>query len=114
MTISYLNLGCIFNTLDFSCIWATDAVIEPVRGDQTYALIVDFSSSFGRTIYLYGVQGTSFSTQLIEHQTILTTGVWYHVALQRRSGTVCPIYRRCACTRVCAGKIQLKKQTHVR
>jgi hypothetical protein len=75
-----------FNTLDFSCIWATDAVIEPVRGDQTYALIVDFSSSFGRTIYLYGVQGTSFNTQLIEHQTIITTGVWYHVALQRRSG----------------------------
>jgi hypothetical protein len=75
-----------FNHLDFGCIWATDVSIEPVEGNQTYALMVDFSSSFGRTIYLYGVQGTSFNAQLIEHQTIITTGVWYHVALQRRFG----------------------------
>jgi hypothetical protein len=75
------------NTLDFSCIWGADAVIEPVRDFLTYALLVDFSNSVsGHTFVLYEVDGTSFNTRLIEHQTVVTTGVWYHVALQRRFG----------------------------
>jgi hypothetical protein len=49
-----------FNTLDFSCIWATDAVIEPVRGDQTYALLLIFLALSGRTMYLYEVAGYKF------------------------------------------------------
>jgi hypothetical protein len=76
-----------FNTLGFSCIWATDSSVETVRVDQTFALVTDFSNFVsGHTFMLYVVQGSSFNPRLIEHQTIITTGVWYHVALQRRFG----------------------------
>jgi hypothetical protein len=76
-----------FNSLALSCIWATDFSVEPSRVEETYALATDFSTgTSGRTMYLYKVEGTSFTTRLIEHQTILATEVWYHVALQRRSG----------------------------
>jgi hypothetical protein len=76
-----------FTGLAFSCIWATDFSVEPSRAEETYALVTDFSNSIpGRTIYLYKVESTTFTTPIIEHETIITTGVWYHVALQRRFG----------------------------
>jgi hypothetical protein len=75
-----------FTSLAFSCIWATDFSVEPSRAEETYAVMTDFATGGGRTFYLYKVEGTSFTEELIEHQTLITTGVWYHVALQRQSG----------------------------
>jgi hypothetical protein len=76
-----------FTALGFSCVWATDFSVEPIRGEETFALLTDFSNFLsGRTFVLYKVEGASFTARIIEHQTIITTGVWYHVALQRQSG----------------------------
>jgi hypothetical protein len=78
---SWINL----NSPDFSCIWATDTSIESQFGNKKFELFTE--DGF---VFLFEVLNFNY-TEVLRHPTKLGTGVWYHVALQRRQGQ-CTIY----------------------